>query len=97
MLGDDIPPDELNHAPKTGLHFGFPYCHGGTIADAKYRKGKSCNDYEPPAWKYPAHIAPLGLYFDRGKHFPAKYHSQLFVAQHGSWSHSIPHGYRVAK
>jgi glucose/arabinose dehydrogenase len=28
-LGDDIPPDELNHATKAGLHFGYPYCHGG--------------------------------------------------------------------
>ena len=24
MLGDDIPPDELNNAPTIGLHFGFP-------------------------------------------------------------------------
>jgi glucose/arabinose dehydrogenase len=24
MLGDDIPPDELNHAPVQGMHFGFP-------------------------------------------------------------------------
>lgn len=31
MLGDDIPPDELNQAPKPGMHFGFPYCHAGTI------------------------------------------------------------------
>jgi len=23
-----IPPDELNHAPTKGLHFGFPYCYG---------------------------------------------------------------------
>jgi glucose/arabinose dehydrogenase len=95
-LGDDIPPDELNHAKESGLHFGFPYCHGGTIADSKYGKGKSCNDYEPPAWKYPAHIAPLGLNFYRGKRFPAKYHGQLFVTQHGSWNRSTPHGYRVA-
>jgi glucose/arabinose dehydrogenase len=32
-LGDDSPPDELNRAPKPGLHFGFPFCHGGTIPD----------------------------------------------------------------
>jgi glucose/arabinose dehydrogenase len=25
MLGDDLPPDELNHAPRAGMHFGFPY------------------------------------------------------------------------
>ncbi|MCK7521273.1 MAG: hypothetical protein MZV64_28120 [Ignavibacteriales bacterium] len=29
MMGDDLPPDELNRAPANGLHFGFPYCHGG--------------------------------------------------------------------
>jgi len=23
-LGDDLPPDELNRAPRAGLHFGFP-------------------------------------------------------------------------
>ncbi|MEE9425149.1 MAG: PQQ-dependent sugar dehydrogenase [Methylococcales bacterium] len=96
MLGDDIPPDELNHAPKNGLHFGFPYCHGDTIADAKYGKRKPCENFVPPVWKYPAHIAPLGMYFYRGKIFPAKYREQLFVAQHGSWNRSTPHGYRVA-
>ena len=33
MLGDDIPPGELNHARVAGRHFGFPFCHGGDIAD----------------------------------------------------------------
>ena len=28
-LGDDVPNDELNVAPKAGLHFGFPFCHRG--------------------------------------------------------------------
>jgi hypothetical protein len=27
-LGDHQPPDELNHAPTTGMDFGYPYCHG---------------------------------------------------------------------
>ena len=27
MLGDEMPYDELNHAPKAGVHFGYPYCH----------------------------------------------------------------------
>ena len=31
MLGDDIPPDELNHANRQGQHFGYPYCHAGDI------------------------------------------------------------------
>lgn len=109
MLGDDIPPDELNHAPKAGLHFGFPYCHGEAIADAKYgskaykgyipdtkhRNSHTCGKFVAPAWKYPAHIAPLGLHFYRGNAFPEQYKSRAFVAQHGSWNRTIPHGYRV--
>ena len=31
MLGDNLPADELNHAPRAGLHFGFPYCHEGEV------------------------------------------------------------------
>jgi glucose/arabinose dehydrogenase len=29
MLGDDLPADELNHAPRAGMHFGYPWCHQG--------------------------------------------------------------------
>lgn len=29
MMGDDVPPCELNRLTKTGQHFGYPYCHGG--------------------------------------------------------------------
>ncbi|MCU0382602.1 MAG: PQQ-dependent sugar dehydrogenase, partial [Cyclobacteriaceae bacterium] len=36
MLGDDTPPCELNRAPKEGMHFGYPYCHGGTISDPEF-------------------------------------------------------------
>ena len=35
-LGDDSPPDELNRAPRPGMHFGYPYCHGGDIADPEF-------------------------------------------------------------
>jgi glucose/arabinose dehydrogenase len=30
-LGDDVPDDELNIAPKAGLHFGFPFCCGSAV------------------------------------------------------------------
>jgi glucose/arabinose dehydrogenase len=94
-LGDDRPPDELNHAPKAGLHFGFPYCHGGEIADPEYGKEVECQEFTPPAWKFGAHVAPLGMRFYTGTQFPAAYRGQLFVAQHGSWNRSRPVGYRV--
>lgn len=96
LLGDDIPPDELNKWTKKGQSFGYPYCHGGDIPDPEFEKGKDCADYTPPVWKFKAHMAPLGIRFYRGQQFPKSYHNQLFVAQHGSWNRSTPHGYRVA-
>lgn len=95
-LGDDTPPDELNKWTQKGQHFGYPYCHGGDILDPEYGKGKDCKAYTGPEWKFKAHMAPLGIRFYRGQQFPKGYHHQLFVAQHGSWNRSTPHGYRIA-
>ena len=36
MLGDDVPNDELNVAYKAGMHFGFPFCHEGSVADPEF-------------------------------------------------------------
>ena len=85
-LGDEQPNDELNHAPKTGLHFGYPYCHEGAILDPEFGKGKSCADYTPPAQKLGPHVAALGLKFYTGSMFPAEYRKQLFIVNHGSWN-----------
>ena len=95
-LGDDVPPDELNHAPAAGQHFGYPYCHAGDIPDPKFGSMKPCEEFTPPSWRFPAHVAPLGARFYRGKQFPKIYRHQLFVAQHGSWNRSEPQGYRIA-
>ncbi len=94
-MGDDLPPDELNQWTTTGEHFGFPYCHGGDIADPELSAGKKCRQFTAPVWKFKAHMAPLGLRFYRGKQFPVEFKNQLFVAEHGSWNRSEPHGYRV--
>lgn len=95
-LGDDLPPDELNQWTISGEHFGFPYCHGGDIPDPELSAGKKCRQFTAPVWKFKAHVAPLGLRFYRGKKFPDEFKNQLFVAEHGSWNRSEPHGYRVA-
>ncbi len=94
-LGDDVPPEELNAAPKAGMHFGYPFCHGGDIADPEFGNLQACSRFTPPAWKFPAHVAALGIRFYQGRQFPAQYQGQLFVAQHGSWNRSTPQGYRV--
>ncbi len=95
-LGNEVPPDELNHAPKAGMHFGFPYCHAGNILDPEFGKGKSCADFTAPDWVFPAHVAALGMRFYTGSQFPPEYRNQLFVAQRGSWNRTPPLGYRVA-
>lgn len=95
QLGDDAPPDELNHAPQVGMNFGFPYCFGKAIADPEFGQEASCKSFTPPAWEFPAHVAALGLHFYSGNQFPDRYRKQLFVAQHGSWNRTTPQGYRV--
>lgn len=95
MMGDDVPPDELNHAPRKGLHFGFPYCHGGDIPDPKYGEGRRCEDYVSPAMRLGPHVASLGMRFYTGKMFPEEYRRVIFIAEHGSWNRSVPIGYRV--
>ncbi|HRE13442.1 MAG TPA: PQQ-dependent sugar dehydrogenase [Usitatibacteraceae bacterium] len=97
MMGDDVPPDELNHAPRAGMHFGFPHCHGGDVADPDFAKGKACADFTPPAQKFGAHVASLGMRFYTGTLFPLEYRNQVFVAEHGSWNRSKKAGYRVMR
>ncbi|WP_223290339.1 PQQ-dependent sugar dehydrogenase [Nitratidesulfovibrio sp. SRB-5] len=94
-LGDDLPPDELNHAPVAGLDFGFPYCHGGTIADPEYGDLGACAAATPPARNLGPHVASLGMIFYTGRQFPAAYRGQVFIAEHGSWNRSTRIGYRV--
>ena len=96
LMGDDLPNDELNVAPRAGLHFGYPYCHQGNIPDPEFGKGKNCQDYTPPVKLLGPHVAALGARFNRGDHFPKEYQNALFIAEHGSWNRSTPIGYRIA-
>lgn len=95
MMGDDMPSCELNHAPKAGMHFGFPYCHQGDTPDPEYGAKRKCSEFTPPALKQGGHVAPDGLRFYAGKMFPAEYKNRIFIAQHGSWNRSRKSGYRV--
>ena len=94
-LGNNMPPDELNHAPRPGLNFGYPYCHGRAIADPEFGKLHACSEFTPPALELGAHVAALGMRFYTGKMFTAKYRGQIFIAEHGSWNRVPPDGYRL--
>jgi glucose/arabinose dehydrogenase len=95
-LGDDVPRDELNTAPKKGLHFGYPFCHQGDVSDPEFGKARPCGGFQPPARALDAHVAAIGMRFYTGKMFPEEYRNQIIVAEHGSWNRSIPQGYRLS-
>ncbi len=95
-MGENTPSCELNVAPKAGLHFGFPYCHGGVIPDPKFGNANSCEQYVPPVAQLGPHVAPLGMAFYTGTQFPQAYRNQAFIAEHGSWNRENKIGYQVS-
>ncbi len=96
-MGDDIPPGELNVAPRPGLHFGFPWLLGRDIRHPDFADGPLPVEVRRPVIEFQAHTAPLGMAFYTGEAFPAEYRGDLFVAQHGSWNRSVPVGYRLMR
>jgi glucose/arabinose dehydrogenase len=94
-MGDDRPPDELDRAPRAGMHFGFPHCQGGDIVDPEQGDGHRCAEFTAPAAKLGPHVAALGMRFYRGTMFPAAYRGAIFIAEHGSWNRTTPIGYRL--
>ncbi|WP_394749015.1 PQQ-dependent sugar dehydrogenase [Spongiimicrobium salis] len=95
-LGDDVPPCELNKATQLGQHFGYPYCHGGTIKDPEFGDKYPCADFVVPEQNLGAHVAPLAVKFYTGDMFPEKYKGKAFIAEHGSWNRSSKVGYKIS-
>ncbi|HUX93848.1 MAG TPA: PQQ-dependent sugar dehydrogenase [Ignavibacteriaceae bacterium] len=98
MLGDNLPPDELNEAPHKGMNFGFPYVYGNNIPNpefAKLDKNLNLSKFTEPAQDLGPHVASLGMRFYTGKMFPKKYWNQIFIAEHGSWNRTHKIGYRI--
>jgi len=94
-MGDEMPSDELNHAPRPGMHFGYPYCHQGDTTDPEFGRKHPCSEFTPPVAKLGPHVASLGMRFYTGNQFPAEYRNAIFIAEHGSWNRSKKIGYRV--
>ncbi|HTN44738.1 MAG TPA: sorbosone dehydrogenase family protein [Flavipsychrobacter sp.] len=95
MMGDDLPPDELNRAPQKDMHFGYPYCHAGDLPDPEFGSQHNCSEFTAPVQKLAPHTAALGMKFYTGNMFPTAYKNQIFIAEHGSWNRSNPIGYRI--
>lgn len=95
LMGNDIPPDELNHAPTAGLHFGFPFHHGTNIPDPEFGAHRPKETTVSPAQELGPHVAAIGMRFYTGTVFPEEYRNQIFIAEHGSWNRDEKIGYRV--
>jgi glucose/arabinose dehydrogenase len=94
-LGNDLPPDELNYAPRKGLNFGFPYCYCKNVPDPEFGRGVSCDKFVACALPLGPHVASLGMRFYNGPMFPSDYRGRIFIAEHGSWNRRVPIGYRI--
>lgn len=94
-ITDNLPSCELNHAPRPGMHFGYPYYHQGDTPDPKFGEGRIADEFTPPAILLGPHVAPLGIDFYTGTMFPEGYQNQAFIAEHGSWNRRQKIGYRV--
>ncbi len=96
-LGDDRPPDELNHLTEAGQHFGYPYKHGGNIWDPEFGEKRKYIDMQlrDPARELGPHVAALGMIFYTGSMFPEVYRGNILIAEHGSWNRSEKIGYRI--
>ena len=85
---DQRRPAARHAAPRVqeGMHFGYPFCHQGDLLDPEFGKGRSCREFDAPAAKLGAHVAPFGMRFYTGTMFPAEYQNNIFIAMHGSWN-----------
>ena len=102
LLGDELPPDELNIIPTSGDapgDYGWPNCYGDSQVDPFGGLSISCQTKTRGSfYDYPAHHAPLGLRFipeDEG--WPKEWEGDLLVSWHGSWNRSEKAGYKVIR
>ena len=96
LMGDDVPPEEINVASGPGQHFGYPFIRGHGILDPKFGDDAPTLEFTPPRLEIQAHSAALGLDFHSHDQFPPRYRHALFIAEHGSWNRSAKVGYRVS-
>ena len=96
-MGDDMPACELNVVLEEDSFYGYPYKHANDVFDPKYSKdiSKNSEEFVDPILELGAHVAPTGLSFYDGDHFPENYKNTLFMTLHGSWNRSRKVGYKV--
>lgn len=97
LLGDDYPPDELNHLVDGGF-YGWPFWHADNRPDPEYGDHPAAAGRRPmaPAYAFGAHVAALSINFFAPDRAPPGFENAALVGQHGSWNRSELAGYRVS-
>lgn len=95
-LGDELVPDYITSVKRGGF-YGWPYSYFGQIEDPRMKgqKPELVKKAIVPDVPVNSHTASLGIAFNTGDQFPAKYKNGAFVGQHGSWNRSKLSGYKV--
>ncbi len=94
-MGDKGPEDELNRMSKTGLNFGYPYCHAKGVVDADIKKKDACKGVTLPVTTMGPHAAAMGVLFYTGSMFPKEYQNTMLIARKGSWNRTVKFGFDV--
>lgn len=81
-LDDENEPNEELNILQEGKNYGWPYCYDDKKVSPEF-SNHSCEDTEKPFMLWPAHAAPLSMFFYTGNHLPSWYHHKLIVAFHG--------------
>jgi glucose/arabinose dehydrogenase len=99
MLGDDIPPDEVNVLAE-GAWYGWPWFYGKNIEDLDFSPNARPSFVKQAVESHldiPAHSAPLGIAFVPEEGWPEEFWYDALVAYHGSWNRSTPTGYKIVR
>lgn len=96
-LGNDLVPDYMTSVRDGGFS-GWPWSYYGQHVDIRVhpQRPEMVKTAIVPDYSLSSHVAPLGLAFNTGNGFPAKYRGGAFVGEHGSWDRTVLNGYQVA-
>jgi glucose/arabinose dehydrogenase len=103
-LGNDIPPEELNHIVE-GEHYGWPWVWGDRQINplmkdqppAEMPIEQFAQKTKPPLLGYQAHSSPLQMVYYTADQFPAEYENDAFIAMRGSWNRKPATGYKIVR
>lgn len=96
-LGQDLVPDYMTSV-RDGGFYGWPWSYYGNHVDIRVQPQRPDMVARAiaPDYALGPHVAALGLAFNTGAGFPARYAGGAFVGEHGSWDRTVPSGYQVA-